>query len=57
MLIPCAGLAIVAGLLTPALDASNSLERSLAIGFGGIAAALLYAAACCWRPSANAASR
>jgi hypothetical protein len=46
LLIPTAGLTLVASLLTPALDASNSLERGLAIGFGGVAAAmLLYAAA------------
>jgi hypothetical protein len=46
VLMPTAGLTLVAGIATPALDASNSIERSLAIGFGGVAAAMLiYAAA------------
>jgi hypothetical protein len=34
--------------VTPALDASASVERSMAVGFGGVAVAMLLYAAAVW---------
>lgn len=46
LLLPTAGLTLVVAILAPAVDGSDDLPRSLAISFGGVAAAMLvYAGA------------
>ena len=46
LLLPMAGITLVAAILAPAFDRSDNVARSLAISFGGVAAAmLLYAGA------------